>query len=463
MSHLIHRIQVELSAPDRGVATMAQNEVSLTIHDDLPAVLTPVLDVRFPTGVQRRIDRLELNLGTLPSGRFREAFLRALISQFEKFSSDAAPAPSRDFPVLGKTSRNPFEEERSDAAAVFLHYVATGFLPWWCSISRWRDQIPSSLIEDSEALATLRHELPILFAQVPERVLRLLPFPALIDKLVAPTISQSALSRESADAINRMPEPLARRARLARWCVSEIAWRPQTSAPIITTVVQRLLNETQAEKKIVRQLFDSMDPAHAEPAVAVEERAVSIAERGVKHRAETRTENVDEAREGLPTESAGLVLLHPFLSRFFESAGWLDEDGRLRNDRKWHAVQSLHFLARGSLPRDEVEVVLEKTLCGIELAEPADWPEMGDELPQQANALLSAVIDHWAALKDTSPTGLREAFLKRPGLLYLGDVVKLQVESRPQDVLLSRIPWSYEYVALPWIGALMHVRWSSPF
>jgi hypothetical protein len=178
---------------------------------------------------------------------------------------------------------------------------------------------------------------------------------------------------------------------------------------------------------------------------------------------EALSDDEHETREGLPTESAGIVLLHPFLHRFFENAGFLERDGRIRKDRKWHAVQSLHFLAHGSLPRDEVTVVLEKTMCGIALAEPADWPEMSSELPDQANALLRAVISHWTALKDTSPAGLREAFLQRPGLLYLGDLLKLEVESRAQDVLLSRIPWSFEHVALPWTGRLIQVRWPSPF
>jgi hypothetical protein len=63
MTHVIHRIRIELGASDRGTAMMAQNEVSRAIHDNLSAELTPVLDGRFPPDIQKRIDRLELDLG----------------------------------------------------------------------------------------------------------------------------------------------------------------------------------------------------------------------------------------------------------------------------------------------------------------------------------------------------------------------------------------------------------------
>ena len=84
------------------------------------------------------------------------------------------------------------------------------------------------------------------------------------------------------------------------------------------------------------------------------------------------------------------------------------------------------------------------------------------EFRDEAESLLRAVIGHWKALKDTSPDGLREAFLARPGLLYLDEPPRLHVETRSYDMLLRRLPWSFELVALPWLRRPIHVRWPAP-
>jgi hypothetical protein len=100
-----------------------------------------------------------------------------LISEFRKLPPELTQASPKPSPVSVTIRRTTPGDERSSAVETFLHYVATGFIPWWCPSSRWRDQIPLSLIDDEESLITLRLELPILFAQRPERVLRLLTFP----------------------------------------------------------------------------------------------------------------------------------------------------------------------------------------------------------------------------------------------------------------------------------------------
>ena len=83
------------------------------------------------------------------------------------------------------------------------------------------------------------------------------------------------------------------------------------------------------------------------------------------------------------------------------------------------------------------------------------------EQKAEAQDLLASVIEHWSALKNTSPSGLREAFLQRDGRLAdRPDGWKLTVEQRPVDVLLSSLPWGLSIVRLPWMAAPLWVDWA---
>lgn len=168
--------------------------------------------------------------------------------------------------------------------------------------------------------------------------------------------------------------------------------------------------------------------------------------------------NVLADSEPIYVNNAGLVLLHPFLNAFFESVNVVQQ-GQLMNKAK--ALQLLHFLATGEPFGFEYELMLPKILCG---AAPQAWIEATDELvesdKQEANHLLTAVIGHWDVLGQTSPDGLREAFLKRPGKLSRrGDEWLLQVERHSFDILLEQLPWTVSVFRLPWMNDLIWVEW----
>ena len=80
--------------------------------------------------------------------------------------------------------------------------------------------------------------------------------------------------------------------------------------------------------------------------------------------------------------------------------------------------------------------------------------------------LLQAVIAHWKAVGHTSVAGLRESFLQREGRLTrdktpAGDPPRwrLRVQTRGFDVLLDRLPWSFQTIRLPWMQGALHVEW----
>jgi hypothetical protein len=165
------------------------------------------------------------------------------------------------------------------------------------------------------------------------------------------------------------------------------------------------------------------------------------------------------SQDTLYTNQAGLVLLHPFLPRFFEVLGITDGEKLLQPER---APGLLYFLATGQPLAPEYELTLPKILCNLPLNTPlpADigiTPQEQDE----AITLLEAVIRHWPALRNTSPDGLRGNFLNRLGKLspYPDGGWLLQVENQTHDLLLDQLPWSIAMLKLPWMPHLLRVEW----
>ncbi|MEO0408500.1 MAG: contractile injection system tape measure protein [Cyanobacteria bacterium P01_A01_bin.135] len=166
---------------------------------------------------------------------------------------------------------------------------------------------------------------------------------------------------------------------------------------------------------------------------------------------------------GLYIRHAGLVLLHPFLAAYLRGIDLATGNAFQNQLAQQQAIYLLHYLATRQTHAPEYDLVLPKLLCSWPLngAIAADIPLPEKALPE-GEALLQAAIDHWGALKSTSPDGLREGFLQRDGkLTQTGERTwKLQVEQKAIDVLLSRLPWGVSMVKLPWMEILLTVEWT---
>ena len=119
------------------------------------------------------------------------------------------------------------------------------------------------------------------------------------------------------------------------------------------------------------------------------------------------------------------------------------------------------MLGTGLPNQPEYGLILEKICCSLSPDEPVPMEiELEEKEITEAGRLLTAVITHWAALKNTSIDGLRDSFFKREGILTRkGNGWLLQVERKTLDVLVDRIPWVYNPVRLPWNDYLITVEW----
>jgi Arc/MetJ-type ribon-helix-helix transcriptional regulator len=161
--------------------------------------------------------------------------------------------------------------------------------------------------------------------------------------------------------------------------------------------------------------------------------------------------------------AAGICLLWPFLPRFFARRGLLDakETSFASLAAQQRAVLLLHHLATGEHDAPEFALLLPKALCGLPAFDPCEIVEPVTATEQaEAGQLIDAAIAHASCFGAISQAGLRETFLMRPGLLGTRDGAwLLRLERRSADVLLERLPWTLQWLRLPWMQAAMRVEW----
>jgi hypothetical protein len=167
-------------------------------------------------------------------------------------------------------------------------------------------------------------------------------------------------------------------------------------------------------------------------------------------------------RDEIYINNAGLVILHPFLGQFFEQLQFI-QDGEWINEQAQHqAVILLDYLATGYYPSEEFNLPLSKIMCGMHPETVITEDLIIDEnIKEACNVLITEIIIHWAALKNTGIKAFRNTFLKRNGKLSAVDNGwLLQVERTGVDVLLGSLPWGIGVIMLPWMNEIIYTEWA---
>lgn len=159
--------------------------------------------------------------------------------------------------------------------------------------------------------------------------------------------------------------------------------------------------------------------------------------------------------------NAGLIIFWPFLARLFETLDLVQAQEFKDVESAERAVHLLQYLVDEPSETAEHLLPLNKLLCGLDLVEPVSASiDISEQEKAECEKLLTAVIQHWTALKNTSIDGLRKAFLQREAILRIRDGGwLLQVERVTHDILLDNIPWSIRMVKLPWMENMIYVEW----
>ena len=167
--------------------------------------------------------------------------------------------------------------------------------------------------------------------------------------------------------------------------------------------------------------------------------------------------------EELLVDGAGLVLLWPFLETLLDRLEWLTPERRFVGAvEQQRAMALLGFLVEGDPRPPEWRLSLAKLLCGVPLESLAGLEgDLSATERAEAEKLLRATLAHAEGRLGEEIGGLREQWLRRPGLLTWRPGAWLLVVERREEVdgPLERLPWSWGWIRLPWMRELVQVAW----
>lgn len=460
MTHRIRRTIVEVALPEAKRADDLPRQAARVFQEKVLPRLDKLFSHLAPEDRIVRIERLDLDLGTLDPERWESDFAEACFQHLEHSlqwltTPDVAPDETKGIRTL---------DPPANAAETLFYFLQTGTLPWHATGRRLRD------------IETLLTEAGVLPPETLQRIANLLrQKPAALRRFVwqfSAAFVQRMMEQTFRLPAGWMAQTLTEMQRLpsASDTAPTAERMPPTGAPLLR-LCQHLLT-LPAAKVATRSPRDTARQA-ATP--APDQRSTANGNAAHRERDQAPTPQETPAREShhqrpaetpptLPVENAGVVLLAPYLPAFFGALNLIeDRTFRSENDQ-YRAAHLIHFLATGQENADEPSLLLPKLLCGLPINEPvpADLPLTEAEKAECLD-LLYASIGHWNALKNTSPDGLRQGFLQRPGSLNAqpdADQTRLlRVERRAQDLLLARLPWSFSVVRLPWMKEVLRVEW----
>jgi hypothetical protein len=256
------------------------------------------------------------------------------------------------------------------------------------------------------------------------------------------------------------------------------------STPIAPSILDQLMNQISGivkavqntgEKEIIQQAKElevDIEKLHHDLEVVLQENRLE-AEPDLVKKITDSMESMTESGEGLTktdvfsgseeiyVHNAGLVLLWPYLARFFENLGLLANYQFVNEAANERAIQLLHYLGSSNGEAPEYELMLNKILCGIDPEAPIQpFFTINETEIVECESLLQSVIKLWPVLKNVTIAGLRSMFLKREGIISIRDGHwLLRIEEQAHDVLLDKMPWGINTVKLPWMPELLFVEW----
>lgn len=508
-SHVIHHMKVSLRVPDMENAFPMQQRVKECLGKEWDEQLTAILD-KYSTADQfLQIPRLQIKLDPLPAHQwekhFKERFMEALDLALSTYSYDAPGHHSPGEQVTGEYQ----EEDRpwgpcsasEQYQDIWLFFMQHGMLPWWAQAETATElehkviaavKAQPQFCKEQWTRAWLKGHLSVQrWVQQCSPALQHAVLEALTAQAVAGTVvgwEATMLLQFSSEnsAVNlrhlqclywdvifylllteeqEMIAPAAIVPLLKKYWGKWMHVEPgKTELEILEMIVFRKRDSENKTGKTVRTIGTDKTAAD-DMAISDVPAAIQKSHAPATDKAKTnKPASLDLGiGEHLLIRDAGLVLLHPYLLYLFKEFKWLEEnDTRINPVYVHRAVHLLAFIVSGEEQTPEYNLVFPKLLCGLPLDMPIEKEVyLTAAEKQEALGLLEAVIKHWDALGSTSADGLRSTFLQREGkLIFEEDQWLLIVTVQTVDILLSRLPWGFGFVKLPWMQQLLKVQWN---
>lgn len=448
MKHLINKQVIELNLNSKKDAIQWQTRMSQFYWNDILPALEQVFDELSLEGEIISVEKLEIDLGIIQPNemekgsldvRFLEAIKQQLREQLEKLkSSDKMIRPIEEKNKLNQQGQSTLVTRQTTALGIsrqWFFYMKNGYLPWNAIQvnKQWFDKVLEAFATDFTGITELR--LLIQQSAVLRKRIVLQHAETFLVKLL-----EVLTARNQSAVIQQIKQLL------------EIY--QQSSVPEIASIPLTEIKTLLWEKALLIAALN-------QETISVDQLSAALVDPDKKADQEIDSTAAQEPPESLFIENAGLVLLHPFISMFFQRLGLVKDGKFVGIYERAKAMYLLHFLVTGNTVAEEYELVLQKMLCQWPTGEPVNKAvEILPEELEEAEDLLEAAIEKWAVLKNTNADGLREGFLQRKGKLFRkNDKTYLAVGTSAIDVLLDHLPWNIGMVKLPWMQEILWVEW----
>jgi len=521
--HIIKKQIIELQLSSQQGAFELQNEVSSIYHRKIVPRLEALCDQLSDNQTIVRIDSLDINLGNIEINHLEQEIVAKVEAYIKQYLTEKAN-PS-DSIIAEQTQTNGsnisrqnidnytshFTQEQdsnninaqasnissqsTSQLEILSYFLQTGMLPWWAKTLTKQELIESC----DRIITTSPNQIQPLLQQTIQneaqlkRLIYQFPDTTLlkITRLLSSDLAQFFIDYNSdireifkqIQPLRNIPKNLSR---LERWrslffCLSKersinqnqfqvpqetllyIATSFQINYSHLVTqmveVVDHFGREGRSLKSKLPEILDQIATSSQSEKIFRTKNSPTPPEQSTDF--QTSTESFNNSDE-IYIHNSGLILLWPFLTRFFDNIGLVEENNFISFNCAERAVLLLQYLVDALPSPSEHLLPLNKLLCGIELLEPVEtnW-KLSEQERSECESLLNAVIQNWSILKNTSIEGLRKAFLQRKGILRILDGSwLLQVERKSYDILLDRIPWSISVIKLPWMTEVLYVQWS---
>lgn len=520
---VIQKLFLEVDSNDVTINHHRADEVMQVIKTEVLPQLEEVLESLFEqTGLRLQIDRLDLDLGSCNEQNLTQIIgeeLRKQLPSAIKQQLDIAKVQEQNedrAQASGEANSTQSTSPQGRLVDITLHFLQTGYLPWW---SGAKENLASILKSWDEEFASesgagkIEHLLHIasLQSKVRKRLLLQFKMPFILKALSASQKHQSkvAFLQEAHETFE-----LHKKVKAAKGKHFEIPlllenkWLESAFEEVLNNATNKKIKPTEWLVNLIRavvpnhtsiiteikNVLDSSTASAIPELFAHVEHAIpnvwEALEKPVSESPKRKSEQKDQQQKLHPTKdnfadevlenvfapnqrqnddsiyinNAGLVLLHPFLPHFLKSLGltenhqFIDEEARLK------AIYILHFVATGELTATEDQLYFEKFLCAWPEEEPLPSYaiENKDELDTEVDRLWDAIRSRWKAMKSSQFDALRVNFLHRNGKLeqdHAGHWT-LTVEPDGRDILLQTIDWSVYLLRLPWMAEVVYVEWS---
>lgn len=449
--HVIHNQTLEIDLPSEEGAFAMQQKISALYQEQVIPRLDQVFS-SLPLGEKiLQISELNIDLGNLDIDHLEEEFVSRLLSILKE-------------EILRKYNEQDIQEGAFQAAdsfdyrwKMFLFFLKKGYIPpsvvklGW---TIWEEDLQRLFQQKKEDLLILK-ELFLLFKERPESLIRfaahLSPrIRAEFRKQLSPNIRKNKewIKKAFQELLDRSLVNIEERVLLIQ------LWNFSLTFPKISP--EECIIDLQEEWKILIAKGLLKESSTQIQALPPKELKLWLAE-------DLSREDFKEIK-GLNIDLAGAVILAPYLPALFKELGLLEGKTFSDESSQIKGIHVIYHLVTGEMYPDEHLLPIAKVLCQwpMEFPIPKDI-DLSIAERKECEELLRAVISHWTVLKNTSPDGLRDAFLQRKGLLQLeedtGSYI-LQVEKDTADVLLDHLPWTISRIQLPWMEKLLIVNWN---